>query len=395
VSALARMQRWATAVWLALAGGAGLGYLARDVMALGQPEVALAWVGGCVAGAACAPGGRQRPPPPPRSRELGSQRGQATVEWTALVLMSALALGALLTFGPRADARSFAGFIAHRFVCVTAGGCRDGDRALVRAYGPAATALVRGYAPNLVYEPGERQLPVDWRRCRRRRCADAPDERDLDVHRSHVGERATVFTHVLRRGGRTFLQYWLYFPDSNTSLAGSDRAWEAAWLVPRMLGLLHAAPRYPGYHRDDWEGYVVRLDPDGSAWVRAGSHGHWQGCKDADCVGRWAARTGWTRVSRGSHAGHIPMRVHLDRRSPSGGGERFAGFGALEHRRTPLLPGPGLHERTTTSEGLRLIPLEAPAARRDRRGRPYRPNAEGIDPPWRKEAYRDPLGNRS
>jgi hypothetical protein len=394
VRSLARVHGWAGAVWLALAGGAGLGFLARDVLALGRVEVALAWIGGAVAGAACAPGGRRRPPP---RAALGPERGQATIEWTALVLLGALALGALLSFGAPLDGRSFGGFLAHRVACAAAGGCRDGDRALVRAYGAAGAALVRAHAPNVVYEPGERQLPVDWRRCRRPRCADAPDERDLDVHRSRAGERATVFTRVLRRGGRTFLQYWLYFPDSNTALAGSDRAWEAAWLVPRMLGVVSAAPRYPGFHRDDWEGYVVRIDPDGSAWARASSHGRWQGCKDARCAGRWAPRSGWTRVSRGSHAGHIPMRTRVERRgAPAGGsGGRFAGFASVRRRRTPLLPGPQLRERTSTSEGLRLIPLEAPGARRDRRGRPYRSNAGGIDPPWRKEVYRDPLSDRS
>ncbi len=36
--------------------------------------------------------------------------------------------------------------------------------------------LVRAHAPNVVYEPGERQIPVDWRCCRRPECADAPDE---------------------------------------------------------------------------------------------------------------------------------------------------------------------------------------------------------------------------
>lgn len=83
---------------------------------------------------------------------------------------------------------------------------------------------------------------------------------------------------------------------------------------------------------------MVRLEPDGSAWVRASSYGHWQGCTERDCRGEWTASTGWTRVSRGSHAGHIPLR-----------GERH---------QVPLLPGRDLDERTTTSEGLRLIPLE-------------------------------------
>ena len=31
---------------------------------------------------------------------------------------------------------------------------------------------------------------------------------------------------------------------------------------------------YPGYHDDDWEGHVVRIDRDGRAAVRSTSHGH-------------------------------------------------------------------------------------------------------------------------
>jgi hypothetical protein len=34
------------------------------------------------------------------------QRGVATVEWTALILVVSLALGALLTVGPRVDGRA-------------------------------------------------------------------------------------------------------------------------------------------------------------------------------------------------------------------------------------------------------------------------------------------------
>jgi hypothetical protein len=48
-----------------------------------------------------------------------------------------------------------------------------------------------------------------------------------------------------------------------------------------------------------------------------------------------------------------------------------------------------MRERTTTSEGLRLIPLE----RLD--PRTYRPIDDGIKPPWRKEAYRDPESDAS
>jgi hypothetical protein len=289
---------------------------------------------------------------------LRSERGQATVEWAGLVLFASLALGALLRFGPSLDGRSYGGFLAHRISCAVRGGCDDGDSALARVYGSGRAALVRAHAPGVVYEPGERQLPVDWRRCRVAGCAEAPDDRDLDAHRTDAGERATVFTRVVRRDGRLYIQYWLYYPDSNTTWAGSDKLWNSS-------PLRWAGP-YPGFHRDDWEAYVVRIDPDGSVWSRASSHRRWQGCKWRSCRGRWVRSSGWTRVSRGSHAGHVP--------------------GELSHRWRfrPSLPGRDLRERTSTAEGLRLIPLEAIDPRR------YRPRDEKVTPPWLKDSYYDP-----
>ena len=284
------------------------------------------------------------------------EAGQATVEWTGILLVVSLVLAALVSLGLRVEGRSFGGFLAHRIVCAVKGGCRDGYRSLARAYGERDAALVRRHAPNLVYEPGERQLPVDYRRCRRPACAEASDDRDLDAHRSDGGERATVFTRVIRRNGRSYIQYWLYYPDSNSTWMGSDKAWEAAWLVPRIRGIVDDAPTYPGFHRDDWESFQVRLDPDGDVWVRASSHGHYQGCKSSRCRDRWVEGNGWTRVSRGSHAGHIPAE----------------------------LPGHDSRERTTTAEGLRLIPLET----HDKRG--YRRLDDGISPPWDKGVYVDP-----
>jgi len=369
-SPLARVQAWATAVWLALIGGGGLGFVARDVLHAGRPAVILAWTLGAALGA--APVLARRGPDRcgdcgvPRSQELG----QASVEWVAVVLLCSLALGALAAIAPSIDGRSFGGFLAHRVACAARGGCNDGQRALAGAYGPGVAALVRERAPNLVYEPGERQLPVDWSDCRRAGCAGAPDDPALDVHRSDRGVRATVFTRVLRRGGRTYIQYWLYHPDSNTTVAGVDKGWEASWLLPRIKELVTGSSDWFGFHRDDWESYQVRLDPDGSAWARASSHGHYQGCKSGHCHNRWVRSTGWTRVSRGSHAGHIPLRE--------------------EHGRLrPVYPGPDLRERTTTAEGLRLIPLET----RDRTR--YRRLDEGIEPPWRKDAYHDPTSDES
>jgi hypothetical protein len=165
------------------------------------------------------------------------------VEYVGLTLAVSLALAALGAVGPRVDGRSFGGFLAHRLVCAIGPGCHDGDRELTRAYGARGASLARQYAPSIVYEPGEPSLPVDYRRCRSHRCADAPDGRALDVHRSRSGQRATAFVRLVRRGGRTYLEYWLYYPDSNTTWAASDKVWRYSPL--RLFG------RYPGYHLDD------------------------------------------------------------------------------------------------------------------------------------------------
>jgi hypothetical protein len=273
---------------------------------------------------------------------MRSEHGQASIEWLGLVLLASLAFGGLFAAAPLVDGRSLGGFLAHRIVCAVRPGCNDGDSALARVYGSRDAALARAYAPSLAYEHGERSLPVDYRRCREHACADAPDDPDLDAHRSGAGQPATAFTRRWRHRGHLYIAYWLYYPDSNTALLGSDKIWNHS-----PLRFVHD---YPGYHPDDWEAAVVRVDSDGSVWTRASSHGHWQACKRARCRNRWAEAGGWTRVSRGSHAGHIPERVR--------------------------------RERTSTSEGLRLVALES-LDRTSYRGR------GGVAPPWEKESWWD------
>jgi hypothetical protein len=323
-----------------------------------------------------------------------AQDGQASLEWINLLLLVALAAAALSAAAPVIDGRSFGGFLAHHVVCAATGSCHAAERELERAYGEDDAATVRALAPNLVYERGERELPVDWRDCRRRACATAPDDPALDSHSSDARARATAFTHVLRRGGRLYLQYWLYYPDSNTALAGSDRVWEWSWILPRVRELVEGTPDYPGFHRDDWEGVFVRLDPDGRTWVRASSHGHFQSCKWRVCQDEWLRPTGWVRVTRGSHAGHVPLRIE-PRPGATGHSPRIPryipppGSSSRPQRRVPLLPGRDLHERTTSSEGLRLIPLET------REPGHYRALDDDVEPPWRKKAYSDPESNES
>ncbi len=156
-------------------------------------------------------------------------------------------------------------------------------------------------------------------------------------------------------------------------MAGSDKVWKYSPL--RLVG------PYPGWHRDDWETYQLRIESNGDVYARAGSHGHYQGCKQADCENRWVPATGWTRVSRGSHAGHIPFDRIFSR-------ER-AGRGPRPLSLRPRYPGARLRERTTTAEGLRLVPLE----RVDHGA--YRPLDRAVRPPWRKSVYGDPESDES
>jgi hypothetical protein len=305
---------------------------------------------------------------------MAGERGQATIEWAGLILLVAMSLAALVAFGPRADGRSLGGSIAHALVCAVRA-CDSGDDQLAAAYGARDAALVRRYAPNIAYEPGTYTLPVDFRRCRSHRCSDAPDEKDLDVHRSaRTGAPATAFTHVVHEGDRTFIQYWLYYPDSNSVFPGSRQLWSGLRLA--TLGL---AGRYPGFHRDDWEGYQVEVAPDGRALARATAHRGYQSCKFARCHNEWMPATGWTRVSKGSHAGHIPtkpVRANLTR--------RFDSKPQLVAD-VPAYPGVDFDERTTNASDLRLVPLETV----DTAGLEF----DEIKPPWRKEVYTHPRSN--
>jgi len=295
------------------------------------------------------------------------------------VLLVAVALGALVAVGPRVDGRSFGGFLAHSITCAARGGCSDGSDDLARVHGAEDAALLQRFAPGLVYEPGTYTLPVDPRACRSHDCADAPDDPDLDAHYSKRGRvPATAFTHVARVDGETYLQYWLYYPDSTSTVANAAGAWNT---VTRLVGKAGREPEssYPGFHPDDWESVQVKIDRSGRAYARASAHHGYQGCKSRACANQWTPLTGWSRVSRGSHAGHIPLEEH-------GGGPELSrehGLRWLRPAYTPSIPGIDLRERTTTAGGLRLLPVEV--LPQDMRF--------AISAPWRKEVYRDPRSN--
>jgi hypothetical protein len=293
---------------------------------------------------------------------IGNQQGQATIDWMALVLLVALVAGASVKLAPSFDGKSLGGALAHGLLCAVKRSCTtdDGDAALAEAYGSRNAHLVRRQLPSLVFEPGERQLPVDWRECREVACATTADDHAVDAHRTDAGRRVTVFTRLIQEAGTRYIQYWAYYPDSNTTLAGSDKLWERSVIAQLAGKLLTGSTRYPGYHRDDWEAASVRIGRNGSATLRVTSHGHWQWCKYRGCRGRWGRHTGWMRVSKGSHAGHVPL-------------ERIG----------------ELRERTSTARGIRLVPLESI----DSRG--YRRLDPDIAPPWSKDAYANPESSDS
>jgi hypothetical protein len=269
---------------------------------------------------------------------MGSERGQAAVEWLGVVGLIALVFAAL---GAGAAGLSWrlGESVLHAVVCNAGGWCEDSE-ALERAYGDRAAADVRRLAPLIVYERDSAQLPVDYRRCRRTWCSDG-SERAAPIGRSKLGLRVTAFTRVLDerdRGGSLYIQYWLYFPESFTGGIG------------RRLGPL--AKHWPGFHRDDWEGYQVRIGPRGNLSARASAHGGYRGFKDSAGWGPW---TGLYRVSGGSHAGHLVTR-------PTG-------------------------ERHTRTAALDLIPLET---------LPHRDLSRfEVTPPWRKEVFREPASGSS
>jgi hypothetical protein len=298
---------------------------------------------------------------------MRSERGQASLEWIGLLLVLSIAFAAAVAFVPAVDGRPLGAALARALVCAVKNDCGREHAALVRAYGERDAALVRAHAPNIVYEPGALTLPVDYRRCRSHRCSDAPDDRDLDVSRAkRGGTPATAFTHVIHRGAQTYIQYWLYYPDSPSTFFHSHG-------VLKALGI-----HDPAFHPDDWEGVQLRINRDGSRWVRATAHGHYQWCKHIWCKNRWGPATGWTRVSRGSHAGHIPLETVPEMKR----------WGVAIHYR-PVRPGAGLHERSTMAPGLHLVPLET----LDHTG--YRPLKDGIKPPWTKSVYDHPTADSS
>ena len=283
-----------------------------------------------------------------RARQPSGERGQGTVEWIGLVLLVALlalALGAAVGVGLPGAALAEA--VASRLACAAGldGSCDLQETRLASAYGEEVAATVAEAAPTLLYEPGMRALPVDYRHCREDACAEGAEQGE--TWGSQMGEPTVAFVRVVDcrvgsrgdgancsgpRAGNLYLQYWLYYPGSATG-EGS--------IAPDLVRSVSSAVGKPSYHPDDWESYQLRIGADGR-FARASAH-HGYG-------GGWVRAYGAFRVAGGSHAGSM---------------------------------SPGDFRRFTPGDRLRLVPLEPIAARR--------PDVRfAVTPPWRKRVWRDP-----
>ena len=313
----------------------------------------------------------------PRDGQLAPpqpERGQASPEWLALILVVAVLLGALLTLAGALPVRAvLARTIGSKIICAVdlSNSCRS-EPELVAAFGEELAAELRDHAPAVFYEQGMRALPVDYRRCRQAACADLAG--DGVASRSREGVPPAAFVHVVDcrdgtaapfagvgspedcsgdRAQNLYLQYWFFYPESAT-----------------LRGVPVAGPK--GYHRDDWESYQVRIGSGGGVAARASSHhgynygggarnwgsdlgsGVLNGAAELAGLrspGGWGPETGSLFVSGGSHAGNVDSRRCC---------------------------------RMTPRSRLRLIPLDPAAA--GEQGNP----GFAISPPWDKDVWVDP-----
>ena len=147
---------------------------------------------------------------------MDGERGSASVEHAALVLLAALvacAVVALVAIGPERQDGSLAAAIAFKQRCAVRYPDPCWQDPLTEAYGRELAGAVRALAPPPAARigPGGAVLVgVDYRRCRQASCAVAASERLTTANR-----RTTAFTSVRDdrpSGGPVTIDYWIYRP---------------------------------------------------------------------------------------------------------------------------------------------------------------------------------------
>lgn len=287
--------------------------------------------------------------------------GQATPEYIGVVLLvAALLAGILVLAGPLLPGGDLTRAVASKLVCAVRGAGDCGDLAaplapepspLEQAYGADVAKLIAERTPTISFEDDDFvSLPVDYRECRQRACADSILHGSLE--HTQTGLEPTAFIRVVdcrdpaeaaegsdcsgAAAGNLYVQYWLYYPESWT------RAYQR-W----------------GFHVDDWESYQVKIGPDGTVLARASSH---QGYNGRD--GSKANDAGWGEPNPGWDG--ILGQLHVAAGSHAG----MTAAGEADSRRID-------------PEDLRTIPLEPIAAA-------GAAPAFEVSPPWEKGVWRDP-----
>jgi hypothetical protein len=103
---------------------------------------------------------------------MASERGQATIEWTAVVLLVALAFASFLALAlPHVDGRSYGGALARAILCAARGGC-NASRGV-----PAAASVLPAHAKRGQVDSIERLVGL------------ATDARGEQVAGGGIGER--------------------------------------------------------------------------------------------------------------------------------------------------------------------------------------------------------------
>lgn len=147
---------------------------------------------------------------------MDRERGSASVEHAALVLLAALVAGAVVALvlgGPERRDGALASAIAFKQGCAVRYPDPCWQDPLTEAYGRALAGAVRAFAPApeaRVGPGGVGLVGVDYRRCRQPSCAIAADGRLTTSNRL-----ITAFTAVRdeRRGaGTVAIDYWIYRP---------------------------------------------------------------------------------------------------------------------------------------------------------------------------------------
>jgi len=140
------------------------------------------------------------------------ERGAASVEHAALVLLAALvacAVVAMFTVG-RDDDASLASAIALKQRCAVRYPEPCWQDPLTEAYGRGLAGAVRALAPAPAPRTGPDGTPlagVDYRRCRQVSCAAW-----AGPHLTPSNRRTTTFTSVRESGGAVAINYWIYRP---------------------------------------------------------------------------------------------------------------------------------------------------------------------------------------